>query len=248
MWQTSSNVSCKILLICTQEPSRVGLSEEEEEGRSKSRIEANKRWEWAVKRLKYWQWQQGYRRANGRVEHHVCNGLMGVVAAEHDTYCMCAIGCVCVCVCVCAWQQIGKFCVKIYFNWKCPPRAVNTSSMDAPWLCALGISQLTSFNEACQVFPVHEKIESSTKTETVSDRMRKIEWESAILSGIQAMLLLGRQETVKHFPVLRTNFVMCCHKIYIRISALPVTILFAQPSLPSPPLLITASFLAHGHI
>lgn len=41
----------------------------------------------------------------------MCNGLMGVVAAEHDTYFMCAIGCVCVCVCVCMatnWQILCK--------------------------------------------------------------------------------------------------------------------------------------------
>lgn len=134
-----SSVSCKILLICTQETRRYETRRAAPRSgwsstwccmaQSKSRIEANKRWEWAVKRLKYWQWQQGYRQANGRVEHHVCNGLMGVVAAEDDTSVSARV---CVCVCSRPWQQIGKFCVKIYFNWKCPPRAVNTSSMNAP--------------------------------------------------------------------------------------------------------------------
>lgn len=106
----------------------------------------------------------------------------------------------------------------------------------------LRISQLTSFNEACQVFPVHEKIESDSK-----DRDGHRARASIIMSGIQAMLLgcLGDRRTVKHFPVLRTNFVMCCHKIYIRISALPVTIPFDL----SPPLTacLPASLRQNSH-
>lgn len=244
MWQTSSNVSYKILLICTQEPSRVGLSgkeeEAEEEGRSKSRIEANKRWEWAVKRLKYWQWQQGYRRAIGRVEHRVCNGLMGVVAAEHDTYC--AI--VCVRMCVCAWQQIGKFCVKIYFNWKCPPRAVNTSSM-AP------CSRHKSANELQWGMPSISGTWKDRKQhkdwDSVWDRMtergRALSW-----AAFKLCCFLGARRLSNIFLSFAQISLCVAIKFTLEFPLFLLQFYLPSPPLSSAPLLVSASFLAQGLI
>jgi len=59
---------------------------------------------------------------------------------------------------------VGVF-VGIYFNWKCRHEL-------STWILSqtLAISQLTSFNEACQVFPVHTLAHKRTHTHTYTQR------------------------------------------------------------------------------